>query len=105
MPFGEIRNIPAIRRPFPQVKAAAQGPEAAHKRTKRALQQFQSIPKIGILARKGHKIIRQNIFWAFFYNTIGIGLAAYGVLSPLFATGAMIASSLMVLLNAQRLKK
>lgn len=62
------------------------------------------IPKIGILARKGHKIIRQNIFWAFFYNTIGIGLAAYGVLSPLFATGAMIASSLMVLLNTQRLK-
>lgn len=61
------------------------------------------IPKIGHLARKGHKIIRQNLFWAFFYNTIGIGLAAYGVLSPLFATGAMIASSVMVLLNAKRL--
>lgn len=55
------------------------------------------------LAKKGRKIIRQNLFWAFFYNVIGIGLAAEGMLSPIFSAAAMMASSLMVLLNAKRL--
>lgn len=63
------------------------------------------IPEIRILAQKGHRIIRQNLFWAFFYNVIGIGLAAFGWLSPIFAAFAMTASSLIVLFNAMRLSK
>ncbi len=63
------------------------------------------IPQIRSLAQKGRKVIRQNLFWAFFYNVIGIGLAACGLLSPIFAAFAMVASSLIVLFNAQRLTK
>ncbi|MBB65120.1 MAG: ATPase P [Waddliaceae bacterium] len=62
------------------------------------------IPKIHSLARLGRRIIKQNIFWAFFYNAIGIVLAVSGALSPLFAAVAMICSSLFVVANAWRLK-
>jgi P-type E1-E2 ATPase len=62
------------------------------------------IPKIRNLALKGQKIVRQNLFWAFFYNALGLALAAGGLLSPIFAAFAMIASSLMVLLNSMRCK-
>ena len=64
---------------------------------------LEILDKIRNLARKGHKIIKQNLFWAFFYNVIGIGLAAFGILSPIFAAFAMAASSLMVLFNARRI--
>jgi heavy metal translocating P-type ATPase len=61
------------------------------------------LAKIRGLARKGHQIIRQNLFWAFFYNVIGIFLASFGVLSPIFAAFAMSVSSLTVLFNSRRL--
>lgn len=61
------------------------------------------IPQIRSLAQKGSKILRQNLFWAFFYNGIGIVLAMQGMLSPIFAAFAMVASSLMVLFNAKRI--
>ena len=61
------------------------------------------LTKIHLLARKGHRIIQQNLFWAFFYNVIGIFLAAFGVLSPIFAAFAMSISSITVLFNARRL--
>lgn len=61
------------------------------------------IPEMGALAKKAQRIIKQNLFWAFFYNVVGIGLAAGGLLSPIFAAAAMMVSSLMVLFNAQRL--
>lgn len=64
---------------------------------------FQVIPEMRSLAIKGQKIISQNLFWAFFYNVIGIGLAMSGLLSPVFAAFAMVISSLIVLLNAKRL--
>lgn len=65
---------------------------------------LQVISEIRRLARKGRRIVKQNLFWAFFYNVVGIGLAVQGMLSPIFAAFAMVASSLIVLLNAQRLK-
>lgn len=56
------------------------------------------------IALKGKKIVKQNIFWAFFYNVMGIGLAMNGILSPIFAAFAMVASSLMILLNTRRIR-
>jgi heavy metal translocating P-type ATPase len=62
------------------------------------------LPNIRRIARKGQRIIRQNLFWAFFYNVIGIGLAAFGFLNPIFSAGAMVLSSLMVIGNARRIR-
>lgn len=61
------------------------------------------IPKLRALANKGRKIVKQNLFWAFFYNVIGIFLAAFGILSPIFAAFAMSISSVTVLFNATRI--
>jgi heavy metal translocating P-type ATPase len=57
------------------------------------------------LAIKGQRIVNQNLFWAFIYNCLGIGLAMSGFLTPLFAAFAMVTSSLIVLLNAHRIQK
>lgn len=64
---------------------------------------MHSLASVRALAKRGRRILKQNLFWAFFYNILGIGLAMAGLLSPLFAAFAMIASSLMVLLNAKRI--
>jgi Cu+-exporting ATPase len=57
------------------------------------------------LARASLRIIRQNLFWAFFYNILMIPLAATARLDPGLAAGAMMISSLTVVLNALRLKR
>lgn len=56
------------------------------------------------LAQRSVRIIRQNLFWAFIYNVLMIPLAAVGRLPPAVAAGAMMISSLTVVLNALRLK-
>jgi len=61
------------------------------------------VSQLRILGKRGQRIIKQNLFWAFIYNIIGIGLACMGYLSPLFAASAMVVSSLIVLFNAKRL--
>jgi Cu+-exporting ATPase len=57
------------------------------------------------LSRRTWSKIRQNLFWAFAYNVIGIGLSAFGVLSPVIAGAAMAASSVSVVSNALLLKR
>jgi len=52
------------------------------------------------ISRRTYNKIRQNLFWAFVYNVIGIPLAAWGLLSPVAAGAAMAASSVSVLANA-----
>ncbi len=62
------------------------------------------LPEIVSLARQSVRIIRQNLFWAFFYNVLAIPLAATGRVSPGLAAGAMMLSSISVVLNSLRLR-
>jgi Cu+-exporting ATPase len=65
--------------------------------------EIEAVPEALGLARATLRTIKQNLFWAFFYNALGVPLAALGFISPIFCAAAMGVSDLIVIGNALRL--
>jgi Cu+-exporting ATPase len=65
--------------------------------------EIEGVPEALGLARVTLRTIKQNLFWAFFYNALGVPLAALGFISPILCAAAMGVSDLIVIGNALRL--
>ncbi len=66
--------------------------------------EIEAVPEALGLARATLRTIKQNLFWAFFYNALGVPLAALGFMSPVLCAAAMGFSDLIVIGNALRLR-
>ncbi|MGC3959157.1 MAG: heavy metal translocating P-type ATPase [Verrucomicrobiota bacterium] len=67
--------------------------------------EIEAVPEALGLARATLRTIKQNLFWAFFYNAVGIPLAALGFMSPVLCAAAMGLSDIVVIGNALRLRR
>jgi Cu+-exporting ATPase len=67
--------------------------------------EIEAVPESLGLARATLRTIKQNLFWAFFYNALGVPLAALGFMSPILCAAAMGVSDLVVIGNALRLAR
>ena len=63
------------------------------------------VPRFIELSRRVRGIVRENLWWAFAYNAVAVPVAAFGLLTPVFAAVAMSVSSLVVVLNSLRLRR
>ncbi len=66
---------------------------------------LRKIPEIFDMANKAIRIVHQNLFWAFLFNSVGTSLAVAGLLNPIFAAVAMLLSSLAVVGNSLRMNR
>jgi Cu+-exporting ATPase len=66
---------------------------------------LNAVPWAIQMARRTVATIRTNLFWAFSYNCVGIGIAAFGALNPVIAAIAMAVSSFLVVSNSLRLAR
>jgi Cu2+-exporting ATPase len=66
---------------------------------------MQSVADALDLSCRTFRVVRQNLFWAFFYNATAVPLAMAGVLTPIVSAAAMSVSSVTVVLNSLRLKR
>jgi Cu+-exporting ATPase len=66
---------------------------------------LNAVPDAFLIARRTMRKIKQNLFWAFIYNIIGIPLAVFGVFSPVMAGAAMALSSFCVVTNSLSLRR
>jgi len=66
---------------------------------------LMGIVKAVRLSRATFRKIRQNLFWAYFYNTVAIPVAVLGLLHPILAEAAMAGSSITVVANANSLRR
>jgi Cu+-exporting ATPase len=67
--------------------------------------EIEAVPEALALARATLRTIKQNLFWAFFYNGVGVPLAALGFMSPILCAAAMGLSDIVVIGNALRLRR
>jgi len=66
---------------------------------------LETIDEVFRLSLRATRVVRQNLFWAFFYNIAGLSLGIAGVLTPIVAAGAMLLSSASVIANSMRLSR